>query len=87
MPILGFGAWRSYGKDTCQSVKWETETGYRHIDTLLAYENEKEVGGAINQMIQSKKVIRDQLFVVTKVWNTPQQSQRLSKVLISHCLI
>ena len=36
----------------------------------MAYENEKEVGGVINEIIESKKVTRDQLFVVTKVWNT-----------------
>lgn len=70
MPILGFGTWQSYGNDTYQSVKWAIEAGYRHIDTALAYENEKEVGRAINEMIQSKIVTRDELFVVTKVWNT-----------------
>lgn len=70
MPILGFGTWQSNGTDAYRSVKTAIETGYRHIDTALAYENEKEVGRAIHDMIQSKKVKRDELFVVTKVWNT-----------------
>ena len=51
MPISGFGMWQSYEKDTYQSVKWAIETGYRHIDTASTYDNEKKVGGAINQMI------------------------------------
>ena len=42
------------------------QTGYRHIDTALAYGNEYEVG----QGIRDSGVPRDQIWVTTKLDNT-----------------
>lgn len=39
------------------------ETGYRHIDTATAYENEKEVG----EGIKLSGVPREQIFLTTKL--------------------
>ena len=70
MPILGLGTWKSKGDDAYQAVKYAIEIGYRHIDTALAYGNEKEVGNAIRDVIGNGTVKREELFVVTKVWNS-----------------
>ena len=70
MPILGLGTWKSKGDDAYQAVKYAIEIDYRHIDTALAYGNEKEVGNAIRDVIGNGTVKREELFVVTKVWNS-----------------
>ena len=44
------------------------EIGYRLIDTASRYKNEEAVGEGIKQALESGKVKRDDLFVVTKVW-------------------
>ncbi len=42
--------------------------GYRHIDTAAAYRNERETGRAL----ADSGVPREQLYVVTKLWNADQ---------------
>jgi diketogulonate reductase-like aldo/keto reductase len=44
--------------------------GYRYIDCALEYENEKGVGKAIKEAIDNGIVKREDLFIVTKLWNT-----------------
>lgn len=46
--------------------------GYRHIDTAAFYDNERQTGRAI----ANSGVPRDQLYVVTKLWNTDQGYDR-----------
>ncbi|XP_077536061.1 1,5-anhydro-D-fructose reductase-like [Haemaphysalis longicornis] len=41
-------------------------SGYRHIDTAHASHNETAIGNALQRMMASGKVKRDELFVVTK---------------------
>lgn len=66
MPYVGLGVFKS--ERVTNSVHWALESGYRHIDTAAIYNNEKEVGIAIKE----SDVDRDQIFLVSKVWNTDQ---------------
>ena len=43
--------------------------GYRHLDCATAYQNEDVVGGAITKAIKLGLVKRDELFVLSKLWN------------------
>lgn len=47
-------------------MKIALQKGYRHIDTALAYENEREVG----QGIKDSGVPRSEIWVTTKLDNT-----------------
>lgn len=43
------------------------KAGYRHIDCAAYYQNEKAVGKILKEWIDSGKVTREELFIVTKV--------------------
>lgn len=63
VPVLGFGTWRLEGRQCRTAVKRALELGYRHIDTAQLYENERAVGRAIEE----PPVVREDVFLVTKV--------------------
>lgn len=48
-------------------MKTAISLGYRLIDTAFIYENEAEVGEAINAKIEDGTVKREDLFVISKV--------------------
>ncbi|MFP4520123.1 MAG: aldo/keto reductase [Oceanicaulis sp.] len=64
IPKLGFGTWKLKGDDAYEGVKTALKTGYRHIDTAQAYDNEELVG----QAIADSGVPREDVFLATKVW-------------------
>ncbi len=68
IPQLGFGVFQVPPEDTEDVVVQALETGYRHIDTARAYQNEDGVGRAI----AGSGLKRDDVFVTTKLWNNRQ---------------
>ncbi|OAQ52476.1 aldehyde oxidoreductase [Natrinema mahii] len=65
MPMLGLGTWQNDDPEQCaESVRTALETGYRHIDTAQAYDNEEAVG----EGIAAADVDREEIFLATKVW-------------------
>ncbi|MCD8372491.1 MAG: aldo/keto reductase [Clostridia bacterium] len=64
MPQLGFGVYQ-IEKDECERCVLDAiETGYRHIDTAQAYNNEEEVGSAV---IKSG-IPRSEFFITSKIF-------------------
>ncbi len=63
IPKLGLGTWFISNENAAQAVKDAVETGYRHIDTAQAYQNEQGVG----EGIRNCGVKREELFVTTKL--------------------
>lgn len=68
MPLFGLGTWPLKGKEVYEAVLRALRLGYRLIDTASLYENENEIGDALNDT----KVPRDEIFITTKVWNDEQ---------------
>ena len=69
IPVVGLGTWKSEpGDSTYNAVFDSIKAGYRHIDTARAYDNESDVGRAIN----AADVPRENLFITTKLWNKDQ---------------
>ena len=68
MPWLGLGAYTLRGKSCSRATAHALATGYRHIDTAAFYGNEQEVGRAVRE----SGIARDEVFVVTKLWNSDQ---------------
>jgi diketogulonate reductase-like aldo/keto reductase len=66
IPIMGLGVYQTAsGGETVRAVRDAIETGYRHIDTAKAYDNERDVGRAVKE----SGVPREEIFITTKLWN------------------
>jgi glycerol 2-dehydrogenase (NADP+) len=65
IPAVGLGTWQSKPGEVREAVKVALQSGYRHIDTALAYGNEKEVG----EGIKDSGVPREEIWVTTKLDN------------------
>lgn len=63
IPALGFGTFEIHGSQAEETTHHALEVGYRHVDTAQAYENEAEVG----QAIERSPVDRDDIFLTTKI--------------------
>ncbi|AQS42106.1 MAG: Aldo/keto reductase [Candidatus Tokpelaia hoelldobleri] len=64
IPLFGIGTFRLTGQTVIDSVRNALDLGYRAVDTAQIYENEAEVG----QALEESGVARPDLFVTTKIW-------------------
>lgn len=73
MPILGFGTFKIEDLAVAtQSVHDAIVCGYRHIDCASVYGNEKAVGEGLKSGMREASVTREEMFIVSKVWNADQ---------------
>ncbi len=72
MPAIGlgtFGSDRFTADDIAAAVKGAISVGYRLIDCASVYGNEKQIGKALREVLDSGLVSREELFITSKVWN------------------
>ncbi|MBK7406014.1 MAG: aldo/keto reductase [Phycisphaerales bacterium] len=77
MPALGFGTLIPDPAATRAATKAALETGFRLLDTAERYRTETEVGEAMQEVFRSGKIRREDVFVVTKLWNTNHRPERV----------
>jgi 2,5-diketo-D-gluconate reductase A len=68
IPALGLGIWQVPAVATAGAVANAIGLGYRLIDGAAIYGNEEGLG----QGVRDSGILRDQVFVTTKVWNSDQ---------------
>ena len=65
IPVYGFGTFQLPADGTAyRAVREALDRGIRHIDTAVAYFNEKEVGRAIRE----SGIPREDIFLTSKLW-------------------
>jgi 2,5-diketo-D-gluconate reductase A len=77
IPQLGFGVFQVPPEDTADVVRIALSTGYRHIDTAAAYENEAGVGEAV----RASGLERSEVFITTKCPNSDHGYDEATRAL------
>jgi len=81
MPSVGLGTWQSSTDDIKMAVNAALEAGYRHIDGAFIYHNESAIGEVLADWIQSGRVKREELFIVTKLPSMGNRPDRVERYL------
>ncbi|KAB0353966.1 hypothetical protein FD755_023330, partial [Muntiacus reevesi] len=71
-PVLMFLSYILYvpKSEALEVTKFAIEVGFRHIDCAYLYQNEEQVGQAIQSKIADGTVKREDIFYTSKVWST-----------------
>jgi diketogulonate reductase-like aldo/keto reductase len=77
MPALGFGTLIPDPVATRNATKAALEVGFRTIDTAERYRTETEVGEGMQEVFKAGKIKREDVFVITKLWNTNHRPERV----------
>jgi len=77
IPSIGLGTWLSKKNEVYDAVVEAIRFGYRQIDCAYIYQNEKEIGQAIQFAIKSGWVKREDLFITSKLWNSDHAPERV----------
>ena len=70
LPPVGLGLWKSSPGEVHAAVRSALRAGYTLLDGAAAYGNEKEVGAALAAAIADGDVRREDVWVVSKLFNT-----------------
>jgi diketogulonate reductase-like aldo/keto reductase len=69
VPLVGLGTYKNKEPTDLDVLKVAiVDHGYRHIDTASHYENEQKIGEKLEEIYQTSKVTRGDLFITTKLW-------------------
>jgi diketogulonate reductase-like aldo/keto reductase len=77
IPALGFGTLIPDSLATRIATRAALEAGFRVIDTAERYRTEREVGEAMQAVFEGGKIKREDIFVITKLWNTNHRPERV----------
>jgi len=77
IPALGFGTLIPDPGDTLRATKAALEAGFRQFDCSERYRNEEAVGEALEGVLRSGAVRREDLFMSTKLWNNNHRPERV----------
>src|SRR3954471_24756874 len=77
IPALGFGTLIPDPVATRAATKAALEAGFRLLDTAERYRTKTEVGEAMQEVFNEGKIKREDVAVITKLWNTDHRPERV----------
>jgi diketogulonate reductase-like aldo/keto reductase len=77
IPAVGFGTLIPDPVATRESARTALEVGFRHLDCAERYRNEEAVGAAMQDVFSTGKILREDVFVTTKLWNSNHRPERV----------
>ncbi|KAF2751445.1 Aldo/keto reductase [Sporormia fimetaria CBS 119925] len=81
MPQVGFGLWKVPNESCADIVYNAIKTGYRLFDGACDYGNEVEAGQGVARAIKDGLVKREELFIVSKLWNSFHDPEQVEPIL------
>ncbi|CAM1510142.1 Fc.00g004770.m01.CDS01 [Cosmosporella sp. VM-42] len=79
MPQVGFGLWKV--DNACADTVYNAiKAGYRLLDGACDYGNEKECGEGVARAIADGLVKREDLFIVSKLWQTYHDEENVEPI-------
>lgn len=81
MPQVGFGLWKVGNDVAADTVYNAIKAGYRLFDGACDYGNEVECGQGVARAIADGLVKREELFIVSKLWNTFHDGERVEPIV------
>lgn len=80
MPQVGFGLWKVDNATCADTVYNAIKTGYRLFDGACDYGNEVEAGQGVARAIKEGIVKREELFLVSKLWNSFHDGDKVEPI-------
>lgn len=75
MPLLGYGTFLAPKGEVGPAVRAALQTGYRAIDCARVYQNESEIGEALQSAMAEFGIKREELFITSKLWSVHMKPQ------------
>ncbi|CAG9840274.1 unnamed protein product [Diabrotica balteata] len=72
LPAIGLGTWLLKGKGVSKAMDMALEAGYRLFDTATMYDNEKDIGDALKELLPKHNLTREDVFITTKLYPSEQ---------------
>ncbi|KAI5305690.1 hypothetical protein KEM56_003635 [Ascosphaera pollenicola] len=80
MPLVGYGTWKIPNNVCADQIYNAIKAGYRLIDGACDYGNEKECGEGVRRAIDEGIVKREDLFIVSKLWQTYHEKEHVEPI-------
>lgn len=81
MDILGLGTWKSEPGEVYEAIREAIRIGYTHIDCAAIYNNETEIGQALQDAIKAGDIQREELWITSKLWNNAHKKEQVLPAL------
>ncbi|KAG7813379.1 hypothetical protein KL921_000925 [Ogataea angusta] len=81
IPLVGFGCWKVEKSICAEQIYEAIKVGYRLFDGAMDYGNEKQIGEGIAKAIEDGLVKREELVIVSKLWNSYHKPENVKKAI------